>query len=81
MIGEDIHEGKKTLMVVHAIQTQTSEVKKAKLLETLNKKTKTEEEVIEAISIIQETDSITYAKDYASEMLEKAWYDIETEIP
>ena len=59
IIGEDIHEGKRTLMVIHSYHKGKN---RERLLEILNMKTKDEKLIKEAISILNDNGSINYAK-------------------
>jgi geranylgeranyl pyrophosphate synthase len=80
VVGEDIHEGKRSLMVLHCLSTATPE-KSARLLEILNQRTNDVALIQEAIALIKETDSITHARGVAKEIVEKAWNDIEPLLP
>lgn len=80
VVGEDIHEGKRSLMVLHCLATATPEVA-ARLLEILNLRTNDVALIQEAIGIIKSTDSITHARGVAKEIVEKAWNDIESLLP
>ncbi|AXI25728.1 serralysin [Methanofervidicoccus sp. A16] len=59
-IGSDIREGKKTLIVIHALQ-HLPEDKKKRLLEILGKRDAKDEEIEEAIEILR--DSIEFARE------------------
>ncbi|AXR81706.1 polyprenyl synthetase family protein [Natrarchaeobaculum sulfurireducens] len=62
--GNDVREGKKTLLVIHAIRESEPE-HAARLQEILAADTNTDEEVLEALSIIDDAGSIDYARDRA----------------
>ena len=62
--GNDVREGKKTLLVIHAIRESAPE-RAARLQEILAADTNTDEEVLEALSIIDDAGSIDYARDRA----------------
>jgi len=62
--GNDIREGKKTLMVIHAVEQAEAE-RAERLEEILWADENTDEEIMEAIEILQETNSIDYARDRA----------------
>ena len=68
-VGSDIREGKKTLMVIHAMET-LEESKKKRLLEILGNENATDEEIKEAIEIL--SDSIEYAKNLMKKATEEA---------
>lgn len=75
-IGEDIHEGKRTLMVIHALsKAETSERKR--LLEILKMHTRDRKLIDEAIAILQKCGSIGYARKRAREIVEGAWKNAE----
>jgi geranylgeranyl diphosphate synthase type I len=59
-VGSDIKEGKKTVIIIHALKNLPDD-KKEKLLNALGNNNATDEEVKEVIEILN--DSIEYAKD------------------
>ncbi len=70
--GEDIKEGKRTLLVIHALQN-ANEGEKKRLVEILNMHTGETKLLQEAIDIIKKHDSIEYAKNYARKIVENSW--------
>jgi len=78
-IGDDIKEGKRTLMVIRALQI-LSPVKKQKLLEILGKKEKSSEDVHHAISLLDECGSIEYASIVAKGLVKKSWKALDKKI-
>ncbi len=74
--GNDIKEGKKTLMVIHTLKKATEKDKK-RLLEILDKHPDDLEERKEAILIIEKYRGVDYAKNRAKEILEEAWKEAE----
>ena len=72
--GNDIKEGKRTLMVIHTLEKATPEDKK-RLVEILNKHTDDLEERKEAIKIIEKYDSVDYALKVAQNTMKEAWSD------
>lgn len=74
--GNDIKEGKRTLMVIHTVKVANEKDKK-RLIEILNKHTDEIMEKEEAIKIIQKYGSIDYAKKKAVEIVEKSWKEAE----
>ena len=74
--GNDIHEGKRTLMVIHT-QKNANQNDKKRLTEILNMHTRDEKEIKEAISIINKYDSVEYAKDTARKIITDAWSEAE----
>jgi geranylgeranyl pyrophosphate synthase len=78
--GEDIHEGKRTLMVLHCLDTAPPE--DAKRLEEILNQHPTEQAIInEAIALIEKSDSIAYARNYARGMIREAWAQVEQVLP
>ena len=75
---DDIHEGKKTLMVIHSYYYGW---KGDRLMEILNMKTKDEELHREAVQILQEDEAIEFAKNAAKQTMVKAWRQIEDVLP
>ena len=70
--GNDIKEGKRTLMVIHALG-KASRQDKERLLSILNSHTSDPASVKEAISILQKNGSIEYAKQRAKGLVMDAW--------
>ncbi|CAI2367584.1 unnamed protein product [Moneuplotes crassus] len=64
IFGEDIHEGKRTLMVIHSCNNLPKKDAK-RLVDILNLHTEDEDIIREAIDLINSTNSIEYAKDVA----------------
>ncbi len=61
----DITEGKRTLMVVHALQYSA---KRERLIEILSSKEKDQVVLAEAVDIMEESGSIAYARDFAAQL-------------
>ena len=70
IVGEDIHEGKRTLMVIHACNNLPKE-KAQRLIDILNMQTEDKEIIKEAIDLIRSTSSIDYAKEIAQGLMNK----------
>jgi len=79
-IGGDIKEGKRTLMVVHALRALPEE-KSSRLLEILRMQTSDRELIREAIRLIVEAGSVEYSKRVARELVERAWAEVEGVLP
>ncbi len=79
-IGGDIHEGKRTLMVIHTLQ-KASENDRKRLAEILNSHPTKQETINEAIEIIRKNGSIEYAKEKAENIVEEAWNSIDKKLP
>lgn len=75
-IGSDITEGKRTLMVIHALKHATDS-EKARLLEILNMHTGEQILIKEAIALIKKYGSVDYAKRRARELVKSAWAGVE----
>ena len=69
--GNDIREGKKTLLAIHAVENASPE-DAARLEEILWADENTDEEVIEAIEIIESAGSIEYANGIAADLSEES---------
>lgn len=70
-IGNDVREGKKTLMAIHAAKTATPE-RAARLEELLWADENTDAEIDEVVEILRETDSIAYARECALDIASEA---------
>ena len=70
--AEDIHEGKRTLMVIHCLKN-ASGVDAARLEEILLSHPTDHNAKREAISIMSNAGSIEYAKNAADALVKKAW--------
>jgi geranylgeranyl pyrophosphate synthase len=70
IVGEDIHEGKRTLMVIHSFKNLPKE-KGKRLIDILNMQTEDKEIIKEAIDLIKSTSSIDYAKEVAHSLMNK----------
>ncbi|NOX71308.1 MAG: polyprenyl synthetase family protein [Candidatus Micrarchaeota archaeon] len=79
-IGDDINEGKRTLIVIHTLRHATEEDKK-RLLEILKMHTKDTDLISEAITIMKKYGSIDYARKFAKELVEKSWKKVSPVIP
>jgi geranylgeranyl pyrophosphate synthase len=77
MVGEDIKEGKRSLMVIHCFNSLKSKVDKARLVEILAMNTNNANIIMEAISLLRSTDSIDYSKCMALKILNTTWANTE----
>jgi geranylgeranyl diphosphate synthase type I len=66
-VGNDIREGKKTLMVIHAADTAAPE-RVARLEELLWAEDNTDEEIREVVEILEDCGSVEYARERALEL-------------
>ncbi|MCK5233297.1 MAG: polyprenyl synthetase family protein [Candidatus Aenigmarchaeota archaeon] len=78
--GNDIKEGKRTLMVVHAMQNAPKEDAN-RLKEILGMHTSDKKLAEEAIAILEKAGSTEYAKKRANELVENAWNDAADVLP
>jgi len=78
--GEDIHEGKRTIMVIHCFDTAPEEDVK-RLKEILAMKTNDFGLINEAIDILQRNKGIEFAQNKANELMKSAWNHVETLLP
>jgi geranylgeranyl pyrophosphate synthase len=74
--GQDITEGKRSLMVIHTLKKASKKDRK-RLLEILQMHTTKQELRNEAIAIIKKYDAIAYAKKLAQETVSDSWKEID----
>ena len=74
--GNDIHEGKRTLMVIHTLNN-ASETDKNRLNEILNMHTRDKNLINEALALLDKYDSVEFAKKKAKKIIEEAWTEAE----
>jgi len=74
--GNDIREGKRTLMVIHALKS-ASESDKSRLIKILNSHASDAKQVDEAISIIKKYGSVGYARQKAKDIVLDAWKEVD----
>ncbi len=75
-LGQDITEGKRTLMVIRALQNASAKDKK-RLIEILNMHTSNQKLRDEAIAIMQKYGSIEYTKNKAAKIVEESWKEVD----
>lgn len=78
--GQDITEGKRTLIVIHTLKAADPKDKK-RLVQILKMHTSDGKLRNEAIKIMQKYDSIRYAKDFATRIVEESWKEVEKLLP
>ncbi len=76
-VGDDISEGKITLIIIRTI-TQASQKDKELLLKILSEHTKDKEKINEAIKIINKYDSIEYCQKIAQNIITNAIKDLDS---
>ena len=79
-VGEDIHEGKRTLMVIYTLG-KASETEKKRLVEILNSHPESQETIDEAIEIIKKYKAIEYAREKANQIVKDAWKKVDKVLP
>jgi len=78
--GQDITEGKRSLIVIHTLKV--ADIKdKERLAEILKMHTSHQELRDEAIAIMQKYNSIEYVKRFARKMVEESWREVERLLP
>jgi geranylgeranyl diphosphate synthase type I len=73
MVGSDIINGKRTLMLIHSLQNAT-EAKKKRIVSIIEKKNATHKDVMTVIDIFKATGSLDYAKHRLLTLSKKAKY-------
>jgi len=79
-LGQDITEGKRTLMVIRALKTAKPEDKK-RLVEILNMHTSDQKLRDEAIAIMQKNKAIESVKHTAAKIVEDSWREVDKLLP
>lgn len=79
-LGQDITEGKRTLLVIHALRKADSDDKK-RLIEILNLHTSDRALKDEAIQLLKKHDSIEYVKKKANCTVRESWKDAARALP
>jgi len=79
-VGGDIHEGKRTLLVLKTLEKAPEEEGK-RLLEILNSHPEDEETIKEAIEIIEKHGAIDYSQEKADSVVNAAWEKIDLLLP
>jgi geranylgeranyl pyrophosphate synthase len=77
--GEDIHEGKRTLIVLHAFDTAPP-AKAKRLREILNSHPEDQKVIDEAIQICVDAGSLEYARAKAKSIVKEAWAELEPRL-
>ncbi len=78
--GEDITEGKRTLLVIHTLKKSGKKEQK-RLIAILDMHTKDKALLEEAIGIIKKCGAIDCARAKAADMVKKAWADASAALP
>ncbi len=77
--GDDITEGKRTLIVIETLR-KASKVDKGKLLDILNSHTKEKDKITEAMEILKKYGAIDYCKKAARKMVIESWKAAEASL-
>lgn len=78
--GDDITEGKRTLIVIHALKHAPEEERK-EILDILGKHTRDPKMITRALDILDKSGSVDYARDFASRLIKDAWKEAEPKLP
>jgi len=78
--GQDITEGKRTLIVIHTLKVAEKEDRE-RLIEILNMHTSDQKLRNEAIAIMRKYGSIEYAKKFARKIVQESWGEVEKLLP
>jgi geranylgeranyl diphosphate synthase type I len=79
-VGQDITEGKRTLMVIYTLKKANSADKK-RLIALLNMHTSDQKLRDEAIALMQTYNAIEYVKRTAARLVEESWSDVDKLLP
>jgi geranylgeranyl diphosphate synthase type 3/geranylgeranyl diphosphate synthase type I len=78
--GQDITEGKRTLMVIHALREANTN-DRIRLVEILNMHSSDQKMRDETIEIMEKYDSIEYVKQFARKIVKESWKEVEGLLP
>jgi geranylgeranyl diphosphate synthase type I len=70
-VGSDIREGKRTLIIVHALRHASGDQRK-KILETLGKRSASPKTIQEIVDLVRSLGSIKYAEEKAKNYVKKS---------
>ncbi len=79
-VGQDITEGKRTLMVIHTLKNATRADKK-RLVQILNMHTSNQTLRDEAIALMQKYNAIEHVKHTATRRVEESWKEVDRLLP
>lgn len=80
VFGQDIKDGKRTLMVIHTLKKANPRDKK-RLLEILNKHTDNLAEIKKAVELIKKYGSLNYAKNFSQKIVSDTWQEVSQLLP
>jgi len=78
--GDDIHEGKITLLVIHALDQSPPDAAD-RLLAILREHTDDAKRIREAVDILAASGAMDYARQKACELIEQAWREAGAVLP
>ncbi|MBT3406888.1 polyprenyl synthetase family protein [Candidatus Woesearchaeota archaeon] len=78
--GDDITEGKMSLLVIRTLDV-ASDTDKSRLLEILGLHTKDVSLINEAIEIILKYDSVEFVNKFAKDLVEESWLEVSNKYP
>jgi geranylgeranyl diphosphate synthase type I len=79
-VGQDITEGKRTLMVIHTLKN-ASNAEKKRLIQILNMHTSDQALRDEAIALMQKYHAIEHVKSTAARIVEESWKEVDKLLP
>ena len=79
-VGQDITEGKRTLMVIHTLKNANSSDRK-RLIQILNMHTSDQALRGEAIALMQKYHAIEHVKRTAARIVEESWKEVDELLP
>jgi geranylgeranyl diphosphate synthase type I len=79
-VGQDITEGKRTLMVIHTLKNASSGERK-RLIQILNLHTSNQALRDEAIALMQKYSAIEHVKSTAARIVEESWKEVDKLLP
>ncbi|MBS7659262.1 MAG: polyprenyl synthetase family protein [Candidatus Bathyarchaeia archaeon] len=79
-LGQDITEGKRTLIVIHTLRVASPDDRR-RLIEILKMHSPDQKVRDEAISIIKKYGSIEYARNFARKIIEESWNNVKKLLP
>jgi geranylgeranyl diphosphate synthase type I len=79
-VGQDITEGKRTLMVIHTLKNATN-VDRSRLIQILNMHTSDQMLRDEAIALMQKYNAIEHVKSTATRIVEDSWNEVDKLLP
>jgi len=79
-VGQDITEGKRTLMVIHTLKNASNADRK-RLVQILNMHTSDQTLRDEAIALMQKYNAIEHVKHTAAKIVEESWKEVDKLLP